>query len=288
MPNQTVAATTARQRTEAPASPSRLAIRWMLTGRWHLLALFASPLGRAMIRSKYDAFTTDAAYDPTPRGSNPVARMIDGIVRRRDTHVALRQRLRIVTEELVDVSLVERGDGPVRIVSAPVGLGRDLRQAWGRLETLGVEPSAWVEAIGIDLDERGTVLERAARLASAEHVPLETHRADLLSRDAIEVVPAGSADVVSSIGLSVWLDDEGLRRLLETARTMLRPGGTLLVDHWRPHGGSRYVGALEMPARYLTDARFETAVSGAGFGIESARSTENGVLAVYRARRLPD
>lgn len=276
-----------RHTAEFPSSPARLARRWILTGRWHLLALFASELGRAMIRSKYDAFTTDAAYDPTPHGSNPVARMIDGIVRRRDTHVALRQRLAIVSDELVGMSLAGR-NGPTRIVSAPVGLGRDLRQAWQRLDAFGADPAGWIEPIGLDLDESGMVLERAVELAAAAHMPLEPHRADLLSSDGATVVAGGSADIVSSIGLSVWLDDDGLRRLLQNVRTMLRPAGVLLVDHWRTHRGSRYVGALEMPARYRTDDEFEATLVGCGFGIEATRSTENTVLTVYRARRLPD
>lgn len=41
-----------------------------------------------------------------------------------------------------------------------------------------------------------------------------------------------------------------------------------------------------MPAHYISDDRFESALIAAGFAIEEKRVAENGVDAVYRARQL--
>jgi hypothetical protein len=72
---------------------------------------------------------------------------------------------------------------------------------------------------------------------------------------------------------------------LWTARSVLSDDGILVIDHWRRHGGSRYVGALQMPARYVADEEFESALAAAGFTIEEKRTTANGVVVVYRARQ---
>ncbi len=273
-----------RHRTKSAHSPLILAVRWFLTFRWHLLALFLSDLGRSMIVRKYDAFTTDNGYEAAGRGGNVLTRFVDRIVRRRDTHVALRQRLDIVSSELVEVALAARERGPVRLISGPVGLGRDLRQAWSRLESLGTHPASWLEVVGIDLDHSGTVLDEASRLAAADHVPLETFRVDLLDPEGVAGIAGRSVNIFNSIGLGVWLDARGVESLLESVCSVLKPGGVLMIDHWRRHGGSRYVGALQMPARYVTDTEFEASLETAGFTVEQKRSTPNDIVVVYRAR----
>jgi SAM-dependent methyltransferase len=268
-----------------PSGRRRLALRWIASFRWHLLVLFLSDLGRSMIDRKYDAFTTDNAYCPAPRGNSRLARMVDGIVRRKDTNVALRQRLEVVSGLLTEAVLTKRPGGPVRLASGPVGLGRDVRQAWARLRSLGTLPAQWLEVVGIDLDASSTVLDEAARLARAEGLPLATRRLDLLE-PGIATDIGGHVDVFNSIGLGVWLDEDQLRSLLWTIHSALADDGILVIDQWRRHGGSKYVGALQMPAHYISDERFESALMAAGFAIEEKRVTENGVVVVYRARQL--
>ena len=145
-----------RHRTTTPDRPAKLAIKWLVTFRWHLLALFLSELGASMIARKYDAFTTDNAYSAQPKGKG-IPRFVDWIVRRRDTHIALRQRLEIVTSELTEATLAHSRRGNVRLVSGPVGLGRDLRQVWARLSSLDTNPEEWLEIIGVDIDASRTV-----------------------------------------------------------------------------------------------------------------------------------
>lgn len=276
-----------RHRKSRQKSPGRLAVRWFVTFRWHLLLLFLSDLGRAMIRYKYDAFTTDNAYSARPVGGNLVTRAIDSIVRRRDTHVALRQRLDIVTSELVEAALSKRGDGVVRLVSGPVGLGRDLRQAWSRLEKLDTRPESWLEVFGIDIDASGTVLEEASRLASEMSVPLQTYRRDLLRDTALAKLVGGPVDVFNVVGLTTWLDEQSLQSLLVSVRLSLSPHGVMIIDHWRGHDGSKHVGDLQMPARYVTDDEFEAALVSAGFAIQQKRVTGNEVAVIYRVRSAP-
>lgn len=273
-----------RHQTDRQKSPGRLAWSWIVTFRWHLLALFLSDLGRSMINRKYDAFTTDNGYSARPVGGNPVTRAVDSVVRRRDTHVGLRQRLELVTDELVTTTLARRGYGEVSLVSGPVGLGRDLRQTWARLEHLGTAPVDWLDVSGVDIDASGTVLSEASRLAEEQAVPLQTYQADLLDADGLAEVVGGPVDVFNTIGLSTWLDESSLATILESIRSCLSPDGVLIIDHWRQHAGSKYVTALEMPARYVTDDEFEATLEAAGYVIEEKRVTANEVVVVYRAR----
>jgi hypothetical protein len=270
-----------------PSGRRRLVIRWIATFRWHLLALFLSDLGSSMIDRKYDAFTTDNAYCPTPKGAGRLGRLVDGIVRRKDTNVALRQRLEIVTGLLTEATLAKRTNGRVRLASGPVGLGRDIRQTWARLRSLGTRPTQWLDVVGVDLDAGSTVLDEATRLATAEGLPLAARRLDLLQPGIASDI-GGRVDVFNSIGLGVWLDEDQLRSLLWTVRSALNSDGILVIDQWRRHRGSRYVGALQMPASYITDERFESALAAAGFAVEEKRATANGVVVVYRARQLAD
>lgn len=270
-----------RHRISDTTSPPRLALKWFLTLRWHLLALFLSDLGRSMITRKYDAFTTDNGYSAEPVGSG-INRFVDQIVRRRDTHVALRQRLDIVTSELVETCLSKRTKGDVRLISGPVGLGRDIRQAWIRLVALGTQPAEWLELTGVDIDATGTVLDEASRLAAEDSIPLQTYKLDLLDTDGIVEATGGRADVINTIGLSTWLDEESLEALLVSLRRALEPGGSLIIDHWRKHSGSKYVDTLQMPARYVSDADFEATLSVSGFDVDQKRVTPNGVVVVYR------
>jgi SAM-dependent methyltransferase len=265
-------------------TPGQLAFLWLFTFRWHLLALFLSDLGRSVISRKYDAFTTDNGYSDEPVGDNPVTRAIDAVVRGRDTHIALRQRLDLVTEELVATTLSRRGSGPVRLVSGPVGLGRDLRGVWNRLERLGSRPVDWLEVTGIDLDASGTVLAEASRLARNAGIPLETYQQDMLDAEGLGRVIGGKVDVFNTIGLSTWLDQTGLEETLGAIRSTLAADGVLVVDHWRHHLGSKYVDALEVPARYISDEEFESTLTSCGYVIEDKRVTTNSVVVVYRAR----
>ena len=273
-----------RHQPTAQRSPRQLAFWWLRTLRWHLFALFLSDLGRSMITRKYDAFTTDNGYSPEPVGADPVSRTVDAIVRRRDTHVALRQRLDVVTNELVATTLAKRGSGEVRLVSGPVGLGRDLRRSWEQLERLGANPVDWLEVIGVDLDASGTVLSETSRHARRAGIPLETYQVDLLDPPALQRVLGGPVDVFNTIGLSTWLDERSLEQVLATIRSSLAPDGILVIDHWREHRGSRYVQALEMPARYVSDDEFELTLAECGYLIEEKRVSANEVVVVYRAR----
>jgi SAM-dependent methyltransferase len=265
-----------------------LARRWVSQGKVWLLPMLLSDYGREIVERKYDAITTDHAYDVRPAGRwGPIGALVDWIILHQDIHVGLRQRLAIVVEE-VAAAVRDRRDGgarPVRLASGPCGLARDLRLAWRELGA----PSGELELLGLDLDPSGEVLPLAAERAARDGVPLRLARCDLLDHAALAAgLGRRPVDVFLSIGLTVWLEASELAVLLAGFRTSLTPGGILIVDNFRAHGASRFARDLEMETRYHAPAVFERALREAGFVIEAARETANRVNVVYRCRRLPE
>ena len=273
----------ARHASAARSTPARLAARWLTTGRWQLLPLFLSDYGRALVRDKYDAFNTDRAYECRARGRIGLDWLVDWIVLRQTLHRGLRARLLLVVDELAR-AIAEQdaaGAAPVRVLSAPSGLGRDLVLAYERLSRARpvVAPELWA----VDLDSSGTVLQEAARRAAAAAVPLRTLRHDLLGAGPLRPRLGGDVHVASSIGLTAWLDLAEVARLLARFRELMRPGGALLVDNFRVHPQSRFGPDLEMETRYHATVLFERTIEGAGFRIERRRETPDAVNVVYRA-----
>jgi len=267
-------------------TPRELGLHWLRTLRWDLLLLYMSDLGRDIVSRKYDAFTTDRAYSTKASGRWVVGKWVDAIVRRMDTQVALRDRLAIVTHMLAE-STARMRDATgrrVELVSGPCGLVRDVCQSWTQLARKGKHPGEWLRVTGLDLDDAGDVLPEAQRRADDAGVPITLAQADLLDGESLaRRLGNRRVDVFHSMGLTTWLDDDARVRLLENLRGVLRRGGELIVDIFRPHSGARYVDALEMSAWYPVPGVFEAQLEAAGFEIAETRESRNGVVVVHRA-----
>lgn len=258
--------------------------RLIRSGRVHLLPLLLSDQARMLLSRKYDAFTTDRAYGARPRGAlGPLGALADRIVLSFPVHVALRQRLKIVQDALVETvaRAASLGADPVRALSAPCGLLRDVLGAAARIG----DPVRWT---GVDLDAMGDVLPEAARRAGEAGLRVELLREDLFgpctgleSRARSE----GPFHVASCIGLSAWVDLADVASLARRFHGLLGRGGTLLLDGWRPGGDAELARLLGLPARYHDPGELEEVLEGAGFWVDDARPTGNGACTVWIARR---
>lgn len=290
-PTSAVRATTGlapvgRHADAARTRPRALIRRWARQGKLWLLPLLLSDYGRDIIARKYDAFSTDRAYENRPSGRlGPIGALIDWIVLRQDNHAGLRQRLDLVVDEIVlaVASTWAGGSDAVRVVSAPCGLARDLRRAW---DTLG-RPAGRLELLGLDLDASGEVLPATTRLAAVAGVPLRTARCDLFAEgDLARSLGGRPADVFLCIGLSPWLDRPDLNRLLRSIAEGVADGGTLILDRFCAPRVERFARDLEIHTRYHSHADMLTALADAGFRVQAARRTTNGISVVYRCRKV--
>jgi hypothetical protein len=273
----------------AHSTSRQLAQKWIRSLKWHYLLLLLSDYGREIIEHKYDAFTTDRAYENQPSGKGVIGKLVDWYVHQLDIHVGLRQRLAIVVDELATAApeFRETRTPLVRIVSGPCGLARDLRLVWARLRAEGKAPHNWLQVIGVDLDLEDNVLPEAQRLAGSAEIPLNLIKCDLLNSVGLKASLA-PMHVFLSIGVTVWMDPQTLTQFLRSVHTLSEPGGLLIVDNFREHKASRYAKDMEQNPRYHTDADFERCLTTAGFEIEGKHATKNGINVVYRARRKAD
>ena len=278
----------ARHAETAVSSPGRLVWRIVRRGRLHYPLLLLSDQGRLILQRKYDATVTDRAYANEPHGRlGPIGRVVDAFVLRFPVHEAIRQRLTLVVGALEEAVRVQSaGAGPVRVLSAPCGLGRDVLAVAQRLGQTSSGPD--VSWTGLDIDAGGTVLDETARRAARAGVRIRLLREDLFTdRSALtELVGCdGGFHVVSSIGLASWLDLPDVARLTARFHELTGPGATLLIDNFRRHKHSRLGPLLEIPTRYHDDRGLEAALSAGGWTHVEARPSPNGIAVLWIARR---
>jgi len=283
----------ARHAAHARTSPGRLVLRNLLHGRPQYALLSLSDLGRAILTNKYDAFTTDLAYANQPSGRlGPIGRLIDRIVLGVDLHADLRDRLRIVTAELVRAVEERRAAGadPVRLLTVPSGLCRDVIAAVGELRGTDPAVAEHLELWAVDLDERGDVIPEAERRCGDAGPGVHFCRADALDEAAMRAtLGAGRRfDVINCIGLTPWLSAADVGRLLRfISRDLLAPRGLLLLDNFAPHSTSHTGPHLEIVTAYHDPAVLAGAFRGTGLEVVRERITARTVNTVYVLRASP-
>jgi len=279
---------TARHAANAHTPPWLLTMRFATRLQWGYLARIPSNQAWMILTRKYDAFTTDRAYENLPRSwMGPLGRWADQRVLDYPVHVALRQRLDIVTSEL-HAAVGQRltaGADPVRVLSAPSGLCRDLIHAAERLRQTHPDADEHVDWHCLDIDASGDVIPEATRRLDVAGMNVTFHREDLFgSRELRELADRGRTfHVVNSQGLTAWVPIDDVARLAATYRSLMPRDGTLLVDNFAWHEHSAMGADLEIDTIYHPPEEFEATIKAAGFRIDAIRQTGNRVCTVYVA-----
>jgi hypothetical protein len=244
-----------------------------------------------VLRRKYDAFTTDRAYDTHPASwLGPLGWWADRRVLNYAVHVALRERLDFVVQALVDeITRRQDGDTTVRVLSAPCGLCRDILRAADELRTRRPSALERLELDAFDLDAAGDVLREARRRSQAAEILVVFGRENLLDPSLLRSGAADGRryDVINCIGLAAWLsldEVEWLARFFHN--TVMTPGATLLIDNFAWHEHSALGEELEINTRYHPPAEFRGALERAGFRIVTERTTTNGVTTLTIAQAI--
>ncbi|MBI4202756.1 MAG: class I SAM-dependent methyltransferase family protein [Chloroflexi bacterium] len=282
----------ARHSRGAQRSTASIAWRFVVRLKWQYLPLLLSDYTREILRRKYDAVATDMAYENRASGAaGPLGKLVDRLVLNFPTHEGLRQRLAIVQGSLKKeiTQRLQQSDGPVRVLSAPCGLMRDVL---GCVTELRKEPAldmTRVDIYGLDLDASGEVLPEAGRRAEACGVAVRLYQDDLFKPQAFqEVLEQGVRfQVVNCIGLTPWLDLAEVRQLMSFFHDrVLEPGGMLIIDNFSPHKYAALAKDLEIYSRYHDAAAFVDMLRECGFRMEKAVATANHVNTVHIATAI--
>lgn len=279
-------ASVARHSAEARTPVWRLVLGFALRARWRYLLHLPSNYAWMVAARKYDAITTDRAYDNAPSSwLGPLGRWADRRVLEYPVHVALRERLEVVTAGLAsEIESRLDADRTVRVLSAPSGLGRDVRQALSRLRERGVDLER-VSVSCLDLDASGEVHDAAREHFRAAGLAATFHRLDIFDEGAIRELAGPGFDVVNCQGLTAWLDFPEVARLLRVFAGVLRPGGVLLIDNFAPHAHSSMAHDLEMRVRYHNTMLLRASLREAGFREIEERTSSQRIVTVYTCRR---
>ena len=287
----TTASSDARHAARAHTPSWRLTLKFATRLQWRYLARFPSNHAWMVLRRKYDAFATDRAYEDEPRSwLGPLGRWADRRVLDYPVHISLRQRLGLVTQELTDTisTRLDEGVEPVRVLSAPSGLARDLIQTASHLRRRDPQAAERIEIHCLDIDAAGDVIPEARRRLALAGVGATFHREDLFESVELRTLAERGSKfhVVNCQGLTAWVSIAEVERLARTFRSLMDSGATLLIDNFALHEHSDMGADLEIDTIYHPPAEFEAAIRAAGFVIEAVRPTGNGVCTVYRARAV--
>lgn len=272
-------------------SPS-IARRLLRDGKLHLLPVYAllrtSDLAREGIENSGSFRFADHVYRNEPSGRLGIGWLLDAILLQMRGARSMRSRHLHARREIVRTVRAHQGAAaPLRILSVPCGIARELVSAARELRADSPALLERCELIGMDADP--AALELSRELAGGDR------RLTFVQGDALD--PAsyphrGQLDVVISTGLGEFLEDDDLQRFYRTVRSVLAPDGVFVTSGMRPDPVADYLmrELAELRARYRAAAALRGHLERAGFIEVDARPDGVGLqtLIVARGRSAAD
>jgi hypothetical protein len=289
------ALTLARQRLRAriqhPSTPQpvRLAHGLVEKGQGRFLPVLSSPIAQSILAYGYDARTLEQIYADRSAEQSLVGRMADRVVLDLPLHVGLRERFEATVGEICAAAVlaVREGAAEFRVLSAPCGLGAELRAVAERLGSDRPETFAALRCWGVDPDTDGHLLPQARRRTAHAGLKAEFLREDLRRYRGVDAIVKreGPFHLVSCVGASQTRTVAEMSALIGQYVRALAPGGTLLVDRWLPvsHSG---LGKGLGPQIVTHNAReFTDMLRSHGLTLEREHATGEGGNVVLVARK---
>jgi hypothetical protein len=197
-------------------------------GRFDRLLLYglmmSSDTGREAIKNNGSYRWADHIYRGEASGRFLIGKYIDRYLLRSRGGRGMRNRFRWVQSNVEQQVRQRRGGArPVRILSVPFGMGRDVMEPLRRLNIdRGLRD---IELYGLDLDADAVHDARAlARMWGFDEARIRCD--DALKPQAY---PAGPFDLIVNIGFVNYLNDTEARWTFRHLFGLLAPGGTLLT-----------------------------------------------------------
>ena len=181
----------------------------------------------------------DHIYRNQPSGRGAIGRWLDARLLRLPAVRSFRSRYLAARDEIARAVLArlrEGGNEPIRVLSVPCGIPRELADAAREIrQQLGEVPDR-LEFHGIDLDV--AVLDEACAFAQARGLHrFYAHQGDALSPSTYP----GGMTCITSTGLAEFLDDDDLVRLYAACHRALAPGGLFVSSGMQARPLSEYL-----------------------------------------------
>jgi SAM-dependent methyltransferase len=193
----------------------------------------------------------DHLYKAEPSGRFLVGYCLDSVFMRMPAAAAFRRRYLHARDAISRVVRAHASAGMVRVLTVPCGIPRDIVEAADMLAREAPALLDRVEYVGMDIDP-GALHVAQEFAAKSSLRALIFHQGDALKRADY---PSGRFHIVSSTGLTEFLDNRDVGTLFANVYDVLQPGGTFYtsVSHSDPIS-SRLLDAINLRARYRSQA----------------------------------
>lgn len=217
-----------------------------------------------------DFETTHLIYENRPEGTGRLGPLLDECFLQLPSARAIRNRRELATQLLAAFTEehVESGnEGPLRVLSLGCGSAEELfdaYQAIGKPEAL----RAW--ALDVDAAPVVLVAERSAREGLTEYLTSsEINLVELaVGRSHFD---EDKLDLVYSLGMTSYLDDQAVVKVLNYVHGLLKPGGRLLLGAFHPRNPVRPVmeHILDWRVNHRSETRLNRLLEASHFGAQA-------------------
>jgi SAM-dependent methyltransferase len=218
-----------------------------------LLAL--SDLAREGIANQGSYRFADHLYKGAPSGRFFIGYCMDSVFLRLPAASAFRRRY-LKARDAIANGVRERASlGKVRVLTIPCGIPRDAVEMAELLTRDAPSLLDRVEYVGMDIDPEALRVAAQFTEGRALRSPV-FHRGDALVRDEY---PAGRFHVVSSTGLTEFLDDDRVEQLFRNVYAVLEPGGTFYTSaSARDPLSALLLRIIDLPTQYRSKQQLES------------------------------
>lgn len=248
-------------------------------GRFLLLPLYyaalSSDLAREAIEHSGSAEFADHIYANRASGRFGIGPLLDAVFLALPSARAFRARYGCARMELERLLRERDGRQPTFVLAVPCGLAREL------FDVAPQAPPA-VQLQGMDLDAG---LVKRLRERAAGRPSLRFFVGDALSQAAY---PGDVRyDMIISLGLTEFLDDESAGHFYSIVASRLAPGGMFVTSGLGQHRPSDFFlrEIAELDATYRGPAELRRLAQGAGFTTVATYGREHGLLTMLVASR---
>ena len=248
---------------------------------YHLLRL--SDLAREGIEHSGSYRFADHVYRNAASGAGWFGKWLDRRLLNLAATRAMRsryERAREAMERAFDAHLAGGRSAPFRILTAPCGIPRDIRDFVAQLAVEDTGQIGRIEYYGIDLDP---VVVEAATAFLAE-LPLPVRR--IIQGNALDAAAylPGGYHFIASTGLGEFLNDADLGAFYDHVFSALAPGGTFFTSATSYDRKSDFLlRTFELHSHYRTQADLERLLGGQGWASVEFETHASGLQTVVRA-----
>jgi len=176
-----------------------------------------------------DFLTIANIYDDKAIGNGRTGEMLDRFALESSLAKAVKNRRKLLTEEILNTIAAANGK-PVHVTIFACGPARELFDVYEQLE----DPSL-LKATLIDIDPQALSYVSDKTEAFSTPLPMELHQENLvylaLGRRKLNLPPQ---DLIYSIGLIDYFNDQLVVKLSDYAHQLLKPGGRVIFGNFHP------------------------------------------------------